>query len=317
MKARDADRRDGTDRFDQTNQVNGGKVAVYLDGRRRVAMEERGGSLFDLDTPDSERMLRLCEAIAPQTGEMRSCTIPGEPASKARPRFTRTGKPYRTRENVDAEQHTAWHVRPLFPRPWTGNIALGCVFFRPDKQRIDVDNMLKHVCDAANGIAWVDDSQVTAVYGVAELDVERPRTLLVFARHSSTLLRGTDNVRACLQCGVEFPLIGRTTKRFCSMTCSRRAHRLDLTEPVACKQCGKPFKRTTTAQQMCSRECRADSLRGRNRSRGQPKSTCTECGKTLAHRRGGRCRACWRANPFPTVPQSPGAQPEPQPSVTR
>jgi Holliday junction resolvase RusA-like endonuclease len=317
MKAHDTDRAHSTGWSAGTGPIGPRKVTGDVDGRRHVAMNEIGGSLFDIDTPDSERMLRLCAAIAPQTGEMRSCTVLGEPVSKPRPRFTRTGKPYRTRQDVDAEQRIAWHLRRLFARPWTGNIALGCVFFRPDKQRIDVDNMLKHVCDAANGIAWVDDSQVTAVYGVAELDVERPRTLLVFARHSSSLLRGTDNVRACPQCGVEFPLIGRTTRRFCSLPCSRRARGHNLAEPVACKQCGKPFKRTTAAQQMCSRECRADSLRGRNRSRGQPKSACTECGKTLAHRRGGRCRACWRANPHPTVEQPPGAQPEPQPPVTR
>lgn len=246
---------------------------------------------------DTERGRLLCEALAPGTGEMRFAVIPGEPPSKSRPRFTRTGKPYRTKEDVDAERRTAWHLRRLFPEPWAGNIALGCVFFRPNKQRIDVDNMLKHVCDAANKIAWLDDSQVTAVYGVAELDTENPRTILVFARHSSSLTRGSDNVRACEHCGTEFPLVGRTTKRFCSSACAYKARGHDLSAPVPCKHCGKPFRRTTSAQVMCSRQCRTDSLRGRNRQRSGPHKPCTDCGNPLPHRRGGRCRECWRKNP--------------------
>ncbi|MFD4343463.1 RusA family crossover junction endodeoxyribonuclease [Streptomyces coelicoflavus] len=248
---------------------------------------------------DSERALRLCAALAPGTGRLMSTTILGEPASKSRPRFTRSGKPYRTREDVDAEKRTAAHLRRLFTEPWTGNVAVGAVFFRPNKQRIDVDNMLKHVCDAANGIAWVDDSQVTAIYGIAELDAEQPRTILVFAQHASTLTRGTDNVRACEHCGKPFPLVGRTTKRFCTAACAYKARGHDLAEPVHCKQCGNPFRRRTKKQVMCSPECRANHLRNRRRESAKPRSKCSECGKTLAHTRGGRCRDCWRANPTP------------------
>lgn len=247
---------------------------------------------------DSERALRLCEALAPGTGQMKMVVIEGEPASKSRPRFTRTGRVYRTKEDVDAELRTAYHVRSLFKEPWTGNIALGCVFFRPNKQRIDVDNMLKHVCDAANGIAWVDDSQVTAVYGVAELDSSYPRTILVFAQHRSTLLRGTDNVRPCEHCGKPFPMVGRTTKRFCGYECSLKAKGYDLSKPIPCKQCGKSFRRTTTKQFLCSIECRAASRLKVPRGGGDP-SRCADCGKELSHRRGGRCRECWRANPNP------------------
>jgi Holliday junction resolvase RusA-like endonuclease len=235
---------------------------------------------------------------------MKILVIDGEPASKSRPRFTKKGKPYRTKEDVDAELRTASHLKRIFDQPWTGNIALGCVFFRPNKQRIDVDNMLKHVCDAANGIAWLDDSQVTAIYGVAELDVASPRTIIMFAQHRSTLTRGTDNVRPCEQCGTPFLLIGRTTKRFCSASCSYKARGHDLSEPIPCKHCAAPFRRTTSAQVMCSRQCRADSVRGRNSSRGGPKSKCADCGQQLSHYRGGRCRACWRANPSGGKPET-------------
>lgn len=276
-------------------------------------------ALFDVDTPpppsaepdprdtllprggreqDHERALRLMEALAPGTCEAKIIVIPGEPASKSRPRFTRKGKPYRTKEDVDAEQRTAAHIRRVFPEPWTGNMAVGCVFFRPNKQRIDVDNMLKHVCDAANHIAWLDDSQITALYGIAEMDAAEPRTIIVFTTHTSSLVRGSDNMRPCERCSKPFPLMGTSKKRFCGKSCSYKARGHDLNEPVHCKHCKRPFRRTTTAQTMCSRECWADHLRGKAKARAKPKSVCPGCGKTLAHSRGGRCRECWRADPF-------------------
>jgi Holliday junction resolvase RusA-like endonuclease len=138
---------------------------------------------------DQQRAALLAQALAPGTTGFKVVAFDGEPASKTRPRFNRDGKPYKTKEDTAAEEHTGWKFRQVFRRPWTGNLAVGCVFFRPDRQRIDVDNMLKHVCDAGNGIAWVDDAQITAVYGVAELDVEHPRTLIVVARHLSSLDR--------------------------------------------------------------------------------------------------------------------------------
>lgn len=241
---------------------------------------------------DNERALRLCAVLAPGTAQLITTVMLGEPASKSRPRFTRRGKPYRTREDTDAEKRTARHLGRLFEQPWTGNVAVGAVFFRPNKQRIDVDNMLKHVCDAANGVAWVDDSQVTAIYGIAELDVEKPRTILVFARHASTLTRGTDNVRACEYCGTLFELVGRTTKRFCTSTCAYKARGHDLSEPVACKQCGTPFRRKTKTQLMCSAHCRIESQRGLTRDR-KPLSvglaTRSEC-ESAMRRAGKRIR---------------------------
>ncbi|MFF4388517.1 RusA family crossover junction endodeoxyribonuclease [Streptomyces sp. NPDC001552] len=138
---------------------------------------------------DRERAGLLAQAIAPGAADVRVLVYDGPPASKARPRFTKEGGAYKSTKDRDAEQRTALRIKSAFPRPWTGNLALGCVFFRPDRQRVDVDNLLKHVCDAGNGIGWVDDEQITAVYGVAELDAARPRTLLVVARHLSSLDR--------------------------------------------------------------------------------------------------------------------------------
>ncbi|MGW6456316.1 RusA family crossover junction endodeoxyribonuclease [Streptomyces sp. NPDC055078] len=137
---------------------------------------------------DKKRARLLAEVLAPGVTEYAVLVLPGDPPSKARPRFG-NGRTYKTDVDTAAEDRTGWQLRRSFREPWRGNLALGAVFFRPDRQRIDVDNMVKHVADAGNGIAWLDDAQITAVYAVAELDVEHPRTLIVVARHVSSLDR--------------------------------------------------------------------------------------------------------------------------------
>ncbi|UJV42914.1 RusA family crossover junction endodeoxyribonuclease [Streptomyces sp. AMCC400023] len=167
---------------------------------------------------DRERGERLMQLIAPGAPSAWGLTVPGDPPTKARPRFS-NGRVYKLEADEEAENRTGWHLRKQFPRPLTGNVALGAVFYRPDLRRIDVDNMLKHVLDAANGIVWLDDSQVTALVGVAELDAEEPRTLIVIAPHVSTLRRGTDNVLTCEPCGEEFEP-REASQRYCSRHCA-------------------------------------------------------------------------------------------------
>lgn len=252
-------------------------------------------------TPELTRAAELLGLIGAETYRFSGVVMPGAPYSKSRPRFMRNGRVYVKQADREAEVLTATHLRGLLKTPATGNVALVCIFYRPNKQRIDVDNMLKHVCDAANGILWIDDSQCTALLGIAELDEKNPRTVVALAPHVSTLTRGSDAVKSCELCGTTFNTIGVSKRRrFCSRKCARLAASGSwLEELVACAQCGKEFRRRTKAQKMCSPACRSDSVRGRNRSRGKPKSICPECGKTLTHNRGGRCRECWRANPNP------------------
>jgi Holliday junction resolvase RusA-like endonuclease len=138
---------------------------------------------------DQERARRLAAVIAPGVRDFKVLVLPGDPAAKARPRFTKEGRTYKTDADSAAEARTGWKLRQAFRQPWTGNLAVAAVFFRPDRQRIDTDNLIKHICDAGNGIGWIDDAQITAAYGVVELDVEHPRTVLVVARHVSSLDR--------------------------------------------------------------------------------------------------------------------------------
>lgn len=224
--------------------------------------------------------------------------MPGNPWSKSRPRFAR-GRTYQPRDDLAAEQALRLHLRGC--GHFTGNVFLACHFFRANYQRIDADNLLKHVCDSAIGALWTDDSQVTAVVAVIDYDPDNPRTVIVAGNHDSTLARGSDQAKECAACGELFiPSAGK--RRVEQACCGRRCARIvasggvDLSQPVPCAECGQPFKRVTSEQILCSRACRVTQLRGRPRLRAAPKC-CVQCGAVLTHRHGGRCRACWIADP--------------------
>jgi len=225
-------------------------------------------------------------------------TVPGDPWSKSRPRFAR-GKTYQPKDDLAAEQALKWRMRAAKARMFPGNVMLVCRFYRSNFQRIDADNLIKHVCDSGNGVLWADDSQVTLVLGEIQYDRENPRTVILVGNHASTLLRGTDEQRPCVHCGLLYtphPGRGRDQQRFCSPRCSYDARTTVLSD-IQCAQCGKTFRPTTKTQTLCSRACRADLLRAKRRAAAAPFSRCTECDKELKQRRGGRCRDCWRKNP--------------------
>jgi len=119
---------------------------------------------------DHLRPIALIESMVPGCTEVQSVTIDGPPHTKARALLTRRGGVEHPGENRAAEKRTALHLKQSCPEPMTGNVALACIFFRPNRQRVDADNLLKHICDAATGVLWLDDSQVTAIVAIVELD---------------------------------------------------------------------------------------------------------------------------------------------------
>lgn len=163
-------------------------------------------------------------------------TIPGAPATKVRHRSRKGGQTYKEPEDVASEQRTATflhQLRTAHGGPLTGNVALGAVFYRPDMQWIDADNMVKHVCDAGNGVLWLDDSQITAQCGVVEYDPTNPRTVLVVGPHYSAMRRGTDTT---------------TRARTARTPSTRRSARF-----ATCEGCGKPIAKTLTWCNTCRR----------------------------------------------------------------
>lgn len=230
--------------------------------------------------------------------------LPGAPPSKKRHRSTRAGRTYQDPVDLASERRTALLLKIAIPaslRPFDGNVALGCAFFRPNRQRIDTDNMLKHVCDSANGLLWRDDSQITSLLGITELDRENPRTIVVIAKHHSTLKRDTDDVQvgACGACGSTIITHGRAKpKKYCSVPCQTVGRGgSPLTSEIECPQCRQFFRRKTSEQRLCSPECRGKWFTDRRREARAPRSECDVCGVQLSHTRGGKCRPCWASAP--------------------
>lgn len=115
----------------------------------------------------------------------------GEPWSKARPRFDRAGHVYQDPQDRDAERSTGWRLRSVARQNIFGNILLACRFYRSTLRRIDGDNLLKHICDAGNGVLWKDDSQITMKIAEVLHDPAYPRTVIAVGRHLSTMKRLT------------------------------------------------------------------------------------------------------------------------------
>lgn len=162
--------------------------------------------------------------------------VEGAPLAKARARKGKRGF-YAVQKSVAAEEAIAWHSRSARNSRIEGNVALAAIFYRPNRHRIDVDNLLKTVLDGItlSGSIWEDDSHVTALLGVIEFDADWPRTAVAIAPHVSSLLRGEDSfTHTCETCGKRYrPHGGRGISRFCSRAC--RTTRICL-----CIDCGGP-----------------------------------------------------------------------------
>lgn len=134
------------------------------------------------------RAVSLIEGLGCTT-LLRVVEIPGKPVAKGRPRFTRSGHAYTPAETIEGERRIAERLKRI-PR-YRANVGIACLFYLASRQRIDVDNLVKAVLDGGNQAKiWDDDSQVTALVGVVELDRERPRTVVCLGEHTSSLVRG-------------------------------------------------------------------------------------------------------------------------------
>lgn len=112
-------------------------------------------------------------------------TIYGKPQPKQRPRFnSRTGTAYTPRETKVYETEVKYYFLQEYRRPTKLEGALVVsidAYFEPPKstpratlekmyageirpaKKPDADNIIKSICDALNGLAYVDDSQIVTV----------------------------------------------------------------------------------------------------------------------------------------------------------
>lgn len=110
--------------------------------------------------------------------------VPGKPVAKGRPRFTRSGNTFTPEKTRAYEAAVAWECRKAMegklpsvhpqrvsvevmvkpPKSWSKTKTKNALGGLIAPGRPDIDNYLKAVLDGCNGVAFLDDSQVVAVY---------------------------------------------------------------------------------------------------------------------------------------------------------
>jgi len=104
-----------------------------------------------------------------------SITVNGNPIPKGRPQFYmgRAVTPEATR-NYEALVRSAaaicWQGDPT-----TEPVRVELRFWRGDKRRCDIDNLIKAVLDALNGVVWEDDEQIIELLAYKNHNKSRPR----------------------------------------------------------------------------------------------------------------------------------------------
>jgi Holliday junction resolvase RusA-like endonuclease len=193
-------------------------------------------SYFEQPT-DLDRAGRLVVSAGALDHTIFSIRIEGEPIAKARARVTRH-RAYTPQRTLDAEADIASAVLAGTVPRFDGNVAVAAIFYRSNRHRIDVDNLMKTVLDGItkSGAVWHDDSHVTAIAAIVEFDPDWPRTAVAIAPHVSSLLRGDDaKTNVCETCGAKFrPHSASAAGRFCSRAC--RPKRPEF----KCMDCGGP-----------------------------------------------------------------------------
>jgi Holliday junction resolvase RusA-like endonuclease len=253
-----------------------------------------------------------------------SFEVTGEPVSKARARFSKTGHAYTPAATVAGEQKIAWSFKSAAKYRPTGDDEYRVeAEFYCGGQRRDVDNMLKAILDALNGLAWADDNQVTEIYGKKlRRSPERKTVVRIYrlgemqnptetCRECAKVFRifpslhskfcsqechtewlRKKRMRTCEQCGSEWdPKNNRPTARFCSRECAAEAGRVAVT----CEVCQTSFSKQKSwvernAHHFCSPECRQEYWRPRRASRAA--GICVDCGNPTTKKVHQRCAVC-------------------------
>lgn len=91
-----------------------------------------------------------------------SFTVWGEPLPKQRPKFGK-GRAYTPKKTRDAETAVidAFELACPLWVPTLGNLKVEADFYRKGHRHADTDNLFKLLTDALNGVAYVDDEQIS------------------------------------------------------------------------------------------------------------------------------------------------------------
>lgn len=105
-----------------------------------------------------------------------SFVLEGDPVTKARPRVLKNGHVHTDRRTQEAERNLELVARTFGAKPHHGPVRLRLRFWHDGRRARDWDNLAKTVCDALNGVCWLDDSQIHDARVTVGIDRERPRT---------------------------------------------------------------------------------------------------------------------------------------------
>jgi Holliday junction resolvase RusA-like endonuclease len=121
-------------------------------------------------------------------------TIEGVPRPKARARRGAGGRWYTPMATRAYEEAVGIAARaPGAREPLRGAVRLCVALWLPDRRRRDVDNCAKSICDALNGIAYGDDSQIEELVVRRRVDHDRPRAEVTVEHMDSVATEaGTD-----------------------------------------------------------------------------------------------------------------------------
>ena len=100
-------------------------------------------------------------------------TLPYPPSAN---RYWRhyNGRTVKSREASDYIEVAGWTARAAGVRPTSKPVAVWAIFYRPRKAG-DLDNRIKILLDAMEGIAYDDDRQVIELHAKLADDKDNPR----------------------------------------------------------------------------------------------------------------------------------------------
>jgi len=219
--------------------------------------------------------------------------IEGEPLSAERVKFSK-GSAYLPEKTRDYEDLIAWTVKGNYRGETTSSEIFGlrAIFCRSNRQRVDIDNLLKALMDGItkSKVIWEDDSQLREISSSIFIADDKPRVEFIVYRCKDYNPRAT-----CLNCGKEllnsYP--SKQTK-YCSRVCwsvsRKRVARV-------CEYCGETFiiaesKAKGHPNRFCSRECLLKFLAEMRKKEGSDKWRCETCGAPVSRKEYKRCFSC-------------------------